>query len=102
MNLPDSHPNSLHLVLVNAIFLAACSGGGPEMKPYEYEFLRRSREQAQYCLVNRDRLEHFLWASVIIAWYYIRNGRINEAYHSSSSKKCLYYFCIRVVLIIPS
>jgi hypothetical protein len=98
MNLPESHPESLHLVLVNAIFLAACSGGGPQMKPYEDEFLRRSREHAQHCLVHRDRIEHFLWASIIIAWYYVRNGRINEAYHSSSCKSRLYSHSMRVVL----
>ncbi|KAF9515017.1 hypothetical protein BS47DRAFT_1381690 [Hydnum rufescens UP504] len=85
VNLPSTHPDGLHPSLVNAILLATSSSFGPDAKPYEDLFLRRAREQFQHSLAHADRLEDFFWACIITTWYYIRNGRIHEAYHLATN-----------------
>lgn len=79
--LPPSHPDSLHPALMNAIFMAACSGCGPEMTPYEDLFLARAQDHLNQSRALVDRLEHMLWASVIISWYWTRIGRVLEAHN---------------------
>ncbi|KAF9515056.1 hypothetical protein BS47DRAFT_1381714 [Hydnum rufescens UP504] len=85
MALPSSNPQSLHPALLNAIFLGACSCLGPEVRRHERIFLDRAREHLNQSLAFVDRLEHFLWASAILGWYWIKNGCIMQAHNISSS-----------------
>ncbi len=84
VRLPPSHPESPHPALLNAIFLAACNIGGDSMSAYEPLFLARIRPCLEQSLFMNDRLVHFMWASVILACYYTRVGRVVEAHHALS------------------
>lgn len=70
---PASHPQAIHPSLINAIGLAACSCAGPDLKVYEAIFLKRAQLECERALANVDRLEHFLWASVLIVSAYLCN-----------------------------
>ncbi|KAF9515059.1 hypothetical protein BS47DRAFT_826301 [Hydnum rufescens UP504] len=85
MHLPLSHPDSLHPALLNAIFLAATLYCGPELQSSVSTFLQRTREGLRNSLAFADRLDDFFWASIILSWYYIRLGRMLEAYDTAES-----------------
>ncbi|KAF8333102.1 uncharacterized protein EI90DRAFT_3052991 [Cantharellus anzutake] len=82
--LPPTHPDSIHPALLNSIYLAVCSTSGGQMAEYESRFLTRTRTESERALGFVDRLVHFMWASVILASYYIRRGRIVEAHNTIS------------------
>ena len=84
LRLPPEHPDSIHPALLNSIYLAACSIGGGQMAEYESRFLAQTRTESERALAFVDRLVHFMWASVILASYYIRRGRIVEAHNTIS------------------
>lgn len=75
---PASHPHAIHPSLINAIALAACSCTGPDLKTYEQIFLQRTQYECEQALANVDRLEHFLWASVLLVSFHVRGGSIYE------------------------
>ena len=85
IQLPSSHPNSLHPALSNAVFLAACAFAGPIFASYEDLFLKRANEGLSDSLAFADRLEDMIWASNIIAWYHVKYGRIIVAYSMAAS-----------------
>lgn len=37
-------------------------------------------------LASVDRLEHFMWSSVIMGWYYSRVGKLTPAHSMSTSE----------------
>ena len=78
LRLPENNPRSIHPALRNAIHLLACSVSG--LCPYEEFFLERTRMQLQESLATADRLEHFTWGSMFVAFYFRRKGRQVELY----------------------
>lgn len=82
---PETDAISLHPALLNAIYLAACYVNGPPLERFTSFFLERTRHHMHQSLANADRLTHFMWASVILGSYYIRNFRLHEAYTIISS-----------------
>lgn len=76
---------ALHPALSNAIFLVACSCGGPEMQPYEDLFLERTRQASTEALALAQLLEDYITASTLQAVYLTRVGRLQEAYELTSS-----------------
>ncbi len=84
LRLPSDHPNSIHPALLNSLYLAACSISGGQMSGYELRFLNQARMESEHALAFVDRLVDFMWASVVLASYYLRRGRIVEAHNSIS------------------
>jgi hypothetical protein len=73
MSYPSSHPESLHPALLNAIYYSACSS--PSFpSAYRDLFLYRAREEMRVSLSWCDRIEHWLYASIIIASVQSRIG----------------------------
>jgi hypothetical protein len=87
--LPSTDPDALHPCLVNAVALAACSCAGSDLRAFETVFLERTQRQCERSLANADRLEHFLWSSVIVGWYWTRVGKILNAHSVSTSEWAL-------------
>ncbi|KAG8930482.1 hypothetical protein FRC01_002711 [Tulasnella sp. 417] len=65
----------------------------PKTQPHPYPlltvhqevFLARSRKHLQASLKNRDRLLHFLSASTLLSYYFLKSGRFLEASYQISS-----------------
>lgn len=86
LQLPPEDSEAIHPALLNAMLLAACSCCGPDLQPWAGVFLDRARSAMNDCLAFADRLVQFMWASVLLAWYYTRTGKLTHAYHSGSSE----------------
>ena len=84
--LPADDPEAIHPCLINAIALAACSVSGPDLAPYAKILACRTRTYMDEALASVDRLEHFIWASIIAGWYYSRVGLLTLAHSMSTSK----------------
>ncbi len=52
------------------------------MSGYESQFLAHARTESEHALAFVDRLVDFMWASVILASYFLRCGRIVEAHNT--------------------
>ncbi|KAF9512534.1 hypothetical protein BS47DRAFT_1054082 [Hydnum rufescens UP504] len=78
------HPRSIHPVLLNAIYVVACSIGGGSWSHFEPIFLVRTRTHLEHSLALADRLTHFMWASVILGQYYGLADRQLEAFNTMS------------------
>ena len=81
LRLPSDHPNSIHPALLNSLYLAACCISGGQTSGYESRFLNQARMESEHALAFVDRLVDFMWASVVLASYYLRRGRIVEAHN---------------------
>lgn len=55
------------------------------MSGYEPLFLSHTRSHLEHSLAYVDRLVHYMWASVILASYYMRVGRVMEAHNTVSA-----------------
>ncbi|KAF8310833.1 hypothetical protein DL93DRAFT_1562781 [Clavulina sp. PMI_390] len=80
--LPPSHSASIHPCLRNACHLAACSVIGGRWSYLEQYFAERTRHFLDEALMLADpeHLTQFLWASVILASYFTRVGRVEESF----------------------
>ena len=74
VRLPASHPRSIHPALLNVIYLYSSSLAGGYLASYQAHFLVRARRELEASLAYADRLPHFLWASVLLGMYYVREG----------------------------
>lgn len=77
---PESDLSSLHPALLNAMYLGACSVNGHPLERFKSHFLERTRFYMHQSLACADRLTHFLWASVILGAFLVREYRLAEAY----------------------
>lgn len=84
--LPSSHPRSLLPALTSAMALVACSCFGHEVHSYEEYFLQATRDQSHQALAVIDRLDQYFIAQLLVAYYFLRVGRLQEAYLSASSE----------------
>jgi hypothetical protein len=84
--LPPTDPDALHPCLINAVALGACSCAGSDLRAFEKVFLERTQYECERSLANVDRLEHFLWSSVILGWYWTRVGKMINAHTVSTSE----------------
>ncbi|KAF8309901.1 hypothetical protein DL93DRAFT_1689307 [Clavulina sp. PMI_390] len=85
--LPPSDPASIHPCLRNACHLVACSilgGRWASLEPYFAERTRRFLDQA-LMWADRDRITHFLWATTLLASYFMRARRIKESFLAITS-----------------
>ncbi|KDQ07871.1 hypothetical protein BOTBODRAFT_38432 [Botryobasidium botryosum FD-172 SS1] len=79
--LPSSHPNSLHPVLLNSIYLLACTFSPvPGIQALESRFLARTRRHLALALAQPNRLFDYLLASLIVARYYHYRARSLEGH----------------------
>lgn len=69
---PANHPESFHPALLNAIYFSACSLRGASN--YSDYFQRIAREEMRSSLSLCDRVEHWLYASIILASELCRTG----------------------------
>lgn len=72
---------ALHPCFLNVMYLAVCSNkaGGLLSAHTEY-FERQTRKELQSSLEYADRLEHFLWASILFGEWLAKAGRFIESY----------------------
>lgn len=84
--LPSNHPDALHPSLIYGIALAACSCAGSDLRGFERVFLERTQTECENALANVERIEHFLWAFVLLGWYWAREGNAIRAHAVSTSK----------------
>lgn len=77
--LPQTDPEAVQPALLNAIYLAACQLVQGELAQYQNVLLTRARAYLDEALARVDRLPHFLAASLVLASWYGRNGRLVEA-----------------------
>lgn len=75
MNLPPSHPESFHPCLVNAICLIGCSLDPRLPKEWEAHFYRSARAQMQQSLSLCDRIEDWMYTTVLLINYMVFRGR---------------------------
>jgi hypothetical protein len=94
MLLPSTDPEALHPSLISAICLGACIGTGADFSVYERLFRDRTREYLDAALSAADRMEHFMWASVILGWYWIRGGEHLPAHAIATSKREATHRCV--------
>ncbi|KAF8305140.1 hypothetical protein DL93DRAFT_372450 [Clavulina sp. PMI_390] len=78
-SLPSTHPESIHPCLLNACYLGACVIGGGSMASFQPLFVERTRYFLSQALMFADRISHFLWASIVLSWYFTRLRRLEEA-----------------------
>lgn len=84
LNLPPKYRP--HPCLLNVMFLIACHHSqDPLLTGHQEVFLVRSRKHLQTSLKNRDRLLHFLSASTLLSYYFLKSGRFLEASYQISS-----------------
>ena len=79
------HPNNIHPALLNVLYMYSCSFSGGLLTSYEPHFLAQARLDLESSLAYADRIEHFMWASVLLGMYYLREGRVVEAYTTISA-----------------
>lgn len=77
--LPPNHPQAIHPALLNTIYLVGCSAIGGLFDTHIPYLLCRTRELLQESLAFVDRLNHFLWASVVFASWLGKSGYFNES-----------------------
>ena len=87
MILPATDPEALHPCLINAICLGACVFAGADFSVYETLFRERTREDLDAALSAADRIEHVMWASVILGWYWIRAAEHLLAHAIATSER---------------
>ncbi|KAF8316585.1 hypothetical protein DL93DRAFT_743695 [Clavulina sp. PMI_390] len=86
VSLPSSHPEAIHPCLLNACYLAACSrddGGG--LTAFKDYFLERTRRFLQQSLMFADRIPDFLWASVVLSVFFVKERRLVESVSTASA-----------------
>ncbi|KAF8323988.1 hypothetical protein DL93DRAFT_2162085 [Clavulina sp. PMI_390] len=83
--LDASDPEALHPSLVYVVALAACSSAGPDLREFEKIFLERVKVESEKALATVDRLEHYMWTSVVLAWYWCQKGNFVAAHAVSTS-----------------
>ena len=101
MLLPATDPEALHPSLINAICLGACVCTGADFFFYEKVFRDRTREYLDAALGAADRMEHFMWASVILGWYWIRGGEDLPAHATATSKREVIRKFVEYSLTVP-
>lgn len=77
IKLDRSDLNSFHPVLINAIAGIATSICTPEYKGYSEGFIHRAILCADQSLADVDRIEDWMWARVLLFWYWVRCGKIS-------------------------
>lgn len=88
MSLPTTDAGGLHPCLINAICLGGCVFAGAGFSAYAELFCDRTREALDASLSAADRIEHFMWASIILGWYWIRAaGHLLPAHAIATSKQ---------------
>ena len=71
-----------HPALLNVMYLIACHHSDNDLLvPHQDVFLHRTRSHLQVALENRDRILHFLSASGLLSYWYLKHARFLEAYH---------------------
>lgn len=85
--LAPTDPGALHPCLVYSICLAVCVIAGTDLSAYETLFCKRTQEYLDATLSRADQMEHFMWASVILGWYWIQRGEHLPA-HAIATSKC--------------
>ncbi|KAF8309059.1 hypothetical protein DL93DRAFT_1800932 [Clavulina sp. PMI_390] len=91
--LPPSHPDSLHPCLLSACYLGACACVGGELASFKPSFLQRTRRFLQHSLAFADRIDHFLWASLVLNVFYARERRLVECFVGASATTRLAIAC---------
>ncbi|KAF8309907.1 hypothetical protein DL93DRAFT_2158106 [Clavulina sp. PMI_390] len=91
--LPSSHPESIHPCLLHACYLAACNLVGGRWAAYEPYFLERSRFFLNQALMLADRIPHFLWASILLGYYFGKARRLEESFAVVSAASRLAVAC---------
>ena len=91
MLLTPTGPEALHPSLINAICLGVCACVGADFSPYEALFRERTREYMDAALSATDRIEHFMWASIVLGWYWARRGGHLPAHAIATSKRRAVY-----------
>jgi len=100
--LPPTDPEALHPCLVYAICLGACVFAGADFSAYETLFRERTREYLDAALSGADRMEHFMWASVILGWYWIQGGEHLPAHAIAASTRGISANSLTGALLTPS
>ena len=77
--LPSTDAEALHPCLINAICLGAMTVAGHDFDTYAKIFREQARDEMVNSLSTVDRMEHLLWASVILGWYWCRMGNDVQA-----------------------
>lgn len=77
--LPPTNANALHPCLINAICLGGVTTAGRDFDAYAKIFRERAREEMVNSLSIVDRMEHLLWSSIILGWYWCRIGNDVQA-----------------------
>ncbi|KAF8309566.1 hypothetical protein DL93DRAFT_1711760 [Clavulina sp. PMI_390] len=85
VSLPPSHPQAIHPCFLNACYLAACACAGGVLASLQPIFIQRTRHFLQQSLMFSDRLDHFLWGSLLLGAYFARARRSDEAFVALSS-----------------
>ncbi|KAF8320880.1 hypothetical protein DL93DRAFT_1746854 [Clavulina sp. PMI_390] len=82
LSLPSTHPDSVHPCLRNACHLAACSILGGHWSSLETYFIQRTRYFLGQIimLVDFQHFTQYLWASSLLASYFVKARRLEEAF----------------------
>ncbi|KAF8312125.1 hypothetical protein DL93DRAFT_2229250 [Clavulina sp. PMI_390] len=85
--LPPSDPASIHPCLRNACHLAACSVIGGRWSSLEPYFAAKTRAFLDKVLMlpTPEHIIHFLWASILLASYLMRERRVEESFTTIAS-----------------
>lgn len=95
--LPATHPNSFHVALLSAMSLAVCATRD-DVCPNFVEFFReRTRAQMEIALSLVDRLEDWLYASIILTWFFMKKRlmlAVSDLLHATALRRLALTICI--------
>lgn len=75
ITLPTSHSEAMHPALLNAICVIGCSLNPSTPKSWERHFYTNAREQMHASLSHYDRIEDWIYTTVILIGYLLLRGR---------------------------